>query len=66
MNPKEGKHSMPELELYVLDDILEDSLEMETLSDGNALASVSTAGSASSASCPATTASSFTSFSSYT
>ncbi|MCF3121192.1 MULTISPECIES: thiocillin family RiPP [Streptomyces] len=57
---------MPELELYVLDDILEDSLEMETLADGNALASVSTAGSASSASCPATTASSFTSFSSYT
>ncbi|MGI5450600.1 thiocillin family RiPP [Streptomyces sp. CA-243310] len=57
---------MPELELYVLDDILEDSLEMETLSEGNALSSVSTGGSASSASCPVTTASSFTSFSSYT
>ncbi|MFI0978253.1 thiocillin family RiPP [Streptomyces sp. NPDC021093] len=57
---------MSELELYVLDDILGDSLEMETLSDGNALASVSTSGSASSASCPATTASTFTSFSSYT
>ncbi|MFE4368018.1 thiocillin family RiPP [Streptomyces sp. NPDC056835] len=57
---------MPELELYVIEEILEGSLEMESLADGNALASVSTAGSASSASCPATTASSFTSFSSYT
>ncbi|MYT15717.1 hypothetical protein YWIDRAFT_05195 [Streptomyces sp. SceaMP-e96] len=57
---------MPELELYVLDEILEDSLEMETLADGNALASVGSAGSASSASCPMTSASTFTSFSSYT
>ncbi|MEU9005178.1 thiocillin family RiPP [Streptomyces sp. NPDC059982] len=57
---------MSELELYVLDEFLGDSLEMETLADGNALASVSTAGSVGSASCPATTASSFTSFSSYT
>ncbi|MEU5399950.1 thiocillin family RiPP [Streptomyces sp. NPDC005963] len=57
---------MPELELYVLDDILDDSLELETLAEGNALASVSTAGTASSASCPVTTASSFTSFSTYT
>ncbi|MEU2994805.1 thiocillin family RiPP [Streptomyces griseoincarnatus] len=57
---------MADLELYVLDDMLEDSLEMETLADGNALASVSTAGTVGSASCPATSASSFTSFSSYT
>ncbi|WP_329024779.1 thiocillin family RiPP [Streptomyces sp. NBC_00690] len=57
---------MPELELYALDDILDDSMELETLAEGNALASVSTAGTASSASCPATTASSFTSFSTYT
>jgi hypothetical protein len=57
---------MPELELYVLDEILEDSLEMETLADGNALASVSSAGSVSTASCPATSASSVGCFSSYT
>ncbi|MER7513958.1 thiocillin family RiPP [Streptomyces sp. NPDC006978] len=57
---------MADLELYVLDDMLEDSLEMETLADGNALASVSTAGTVGSASCPATSASSFTSFSTYT
>ncbi|MEU0987188.1 thiocillin family RiPP [Streptomyces sp. NPDC005953] len=57
---------MPELELYALDDILDDSMELETLAEGNALASVSTAGTASSASCPVTTASSFTSFSTYT
>ncbi|MER5618737.1 thiocillin family RiPP [Streptomyces sp. NPDC002215] len=57
---------MPELELYVLEEILEESLEMETLADGNALASVSSAGSVGTASCPATSASSFTSFSSYT
>jgi hypothetical protein len=57
---------MPELELYVLDEILEDSLEMETLADGNALASVSSAGSVSTASCPATSASSAGCFSSYT
>lgn len=55
-----------ELELYSLGDDLDDSLEMETLAAGHALASVSTAGSVSSASCPATSASSFTSFSSYT
>jgi hypothetical protein len=51
-----------ELELYALGD----SLELETLADGNALASVSTAGTGSSASCPATSASSFSSFSTYT
>jgi hypothetical protein len=52
----------PDLELYALGD----SLEFETLSDGNALASVSTGGSVSTASCPATSASSVASFSTYT
>jgi hypothetical protein len=50
------------IELYASDE----AFEIETLSDGNALASVSTAGSASTASCPATTASSLTSASTYT
>ncbi|MFI6499657.1 thiocillin family RiPP [Nonomuraea typhae] len=52
------------LDLYALGDSLE--LELETLTEGAALASVSTAGSASTASCPATSASSFSSFSTYT
>jgi hypothetical protein len=50
------------LDLYALGD----SLELETLAEGSALASVSTAGSVSSASCPATSASSFGCFSTYT
>ncbi|GAA3389008.1 thiocillin family RiPP [Cryptosporangium minutisporangium] len=43
-----------------------EDLEFESLADGNALASVATAGSASTASCPATSASSVSSASTYT
>ena len=51
-----------ELDLFASDE----ELEIESLADGNALASVSTAGTGSSASCPATSASSFSSMSTYT
>jgi hypothetical protein len=45
---------------------LVDDLELETLAEGTALASVSSGGTASTASCPATTASTASCFSSYT
>ena len=52
-----------DLDLFALGD---EPPEFETLAEGTALASVSTATSVSSASCPATSASSASSFSSYT
>jgi hypothetical protein len=51
-----------ELHLFAVDD----SLEFETLAEGNALSSVASASSASTASCPATSASSVSSASTYT